>query len=323
MYWKIKDDMKAAFGIDCGVCTPVEDGWLNKKWKVETAAGVLLVKQYSSKRFSITGLEAIDRALGWQIELADRGVKCPRLYRKDGHILRTPEDGVSYMVMDFCEGEIGSAETITLTQLGSLGEACGKMKREFAALSPEGARDYPIDGAAVIAGLREYHDKHVAQLSPAEPEAYRRMLALQEPILASLTAEWLDGLAKSLTHEDFSPDNMLFDESGVTAILDFDRTRYGFVLHDVGRALLSLALIDGVLDAARIRAFAEGYRAYMPFGAQELADALRIAWCVEAPWWIHPAMWREPKEKIARFRDELCWLTENFARLDEMAEEIL
>ena len=29
MYWKIKDDMKAAFGIDCGVCTPVEGGWLN------------------------------------------------------------------------------------------------------------------------------------------------------------------------------------------------------------------------------------------------------------------------------------------------------
>ena len=125
MYWKIKDDMKAAFGIDCGVCTPVEGGWLNKKWKVETAAGALLVKQYSSKRFSITGLEAIDRALGWQIALAERGVKCPRLYRKDGHILRTPEDGVSYMVMDFCEGAIGSAETITLTQLGSLGEATG------------------------------------------------------------------------------------------------------------------------------------------------------------------------------------------------------
>ena len=323
MYWKIKDDMKAAFGIGCGVCTPVEGGWLNKKWRVESDAGTLLVKQYSHKRFGITGLEAIDRALLWQTELQSRGVKCPRLYQKDGHVIRTLEDGTKYMVMDFCEGETGSVETITDAQLRSLGEACGRMQRAFAALPVEGARDYPIDSAAILAGLRAYHNKRTGELTPAEPEAYRRMLAAQEPILASLTEAWLDGLAKSLTHEDFSPDNMLFDENGVTAILDFDRARYGFVLHDVGRALLSLTLTDGALDAARVRAFAQGYRAHMPFGAKELADALRITWCVEVMWWIHPAMWREPTAKIARFRDELCWLTENFMRTREMAEAIL
>lgn len=323
MYWKIRDDIKASLGIECREVTPVEGGWLNKKWKVETDGGTMLVKQYSNKRFSLSGMDAIDRAMDWQMALYGRGVKCVRIHPIDGHAIRTLNDGTKYMVMDFCAGEPGNPDTITLPRLRSLGEACGKMKREFAALPVQGARDYPIDSGAVIAVLQAYHDKRTAELTPAEPEEYRRMLAAQEEILASLTADWLDGLAKSLTHEDFSPDNMLFDEDGVTAILDFDRARYGFVLHDVGRILLSLALVNGRLDGERIRAFAEGYRRHLPFGAKELADALKITWCVEVSWWIHPALWREPKEKIRRFRDELCWLTENFARLDLLAGEVL
>ena len=49
-------------------------------------------------------------------------------------------------------------------------------------------------------------------------------------------------------HEDFTPDNMLFFGNEVSAILDFDRSQYGYRLHDVGRAILSFALKDGELD---------------------------------------------------------------------------
>jgi transcriptional regulator with XRE-family HTH domain len=72
----------------------------------------------------------------------------------------------------------------------------------------------------------------------------------------------------------------------------------------------------------RIAQYENSLRVPQDETVKELADALKITWCVETPWWIHPALWREPAEKIRRFRDELCWLTENFSGIDALAEKI-
>lgn len=323
MRQSIIDDMAAAFGIHCGEEEPVEGGWLNKKWRVTSDRGELLVKRYSNRRFSVRGLEHIDRAMLMQQTLCERGVKCPKVFAADGHVLRTLSDGSVYMVMEFCSGVTGDYRKLTLSELESLGDACGVMKREMAKLPTQGVKAYFTGGGALLSDLHAYHEKRMSELSEDAPQAYRAALERQPAILTSLTPAYLDSLEAGIAHEDFSPDNMLFETDGLAAILDFDRMGVNFILHDIGRVLLSLTLIDGRLDAMRVRAFTRGYTRHLPFGAKDLADALRVTWCIETPWWVNPPLFSDPKPKIARFRDELLWLTENYFELDEICEGLL
>ena len=90
-----------------------------------------------------------------------------------------------------------------------------------------------------------------------------RALERERRILEKLPADFFDRLETGIGHEDFTPDNMLFSGNEVSAILDFDRSQYGFRLHDVGRAILSFALKDGKMDLKKAYAFLEGYGEWM------------------------------------------------------------
>lgn len=49
---EILEDLRTYFGAEASSYAPVNGGWLNKKWRAETSAGTLLVKQHSRERFS-------------------------------------------------------------------------------------------------------------------------------------------------------------------------------------------------------------------------------------------------------------------------------
>jgi len=315
----IFEDLRNTFGLEVTGMTAVDGGWLNRKWKVRTQRGDVLVKQFSRKRFGERQLEQIEDALVRQRVAGEAGVPCPAiLHAPDGRPMRFLEDGAGtvYMVMTFCEGHSETPETVTGEQMRSLGETCGKMHRVFSQLPVTGVKGYPIDSARLIRELRENYSAWMND--PAPSTEYRAAAAAQKPILDSLSADFFDRLPKGIAHEDFSPDNILFNARGVTAVLDFDRSCFSFRYHDIGRALMSLAWDrqTGTLDLPKIRAFTDGYALHMPLSAADLPDILRITWCIEAPWWIRPEFFTECAPKVARFRDELLWLTEHWFDLD-------
>ncbi len=317
----IREDLAKAYGLTVISASPVEGGWLNRKWRVGTSDGRdLLVKQFSRTRFRPSQLERTVEALRRQQMLRERGVPCPAILPPAGtsdpvRFMDDP-DGTVYMVMTWLDGRAEAPETVTLPQLRSLGEVCGRIHRLSAELpgTPETVRGYPIDGAAVIRDLLENHSVRLKDGLIETSEAYRTAVLAQKPIIDALNPRWLDRLPKGIGHEDFSPDNLLFDGDGVAAVLDFDRNQYSFLAHDVGRAILSFALdLDtGELETEKIRAFVEGYATQMPFSMSDVADALRITWCIEVPWWIQPGFFGNCAPKVARFRDEILWLTERY-----------
>lgn len=71
---------------------------------------------------------------------------------------------------------------------------------------------------------------------------YRKALLAQESILKQLNTEFFDEFPKWLTHEDFQPDNILFNVDCVSAVIDFDCSCFRYIWHDVGRAILSFAI---------------------------------------------------------------------------------
>ena len=299
--------------------TPVAGGWLNRKWKLVTDQGDWLVKQFSSQRYDRAKLLRVEAALQRQMALERQGVLCPHIRPLQGRAIRWTPEETAYMVMEYRPGWMEGPQTVTLRQLRSLGDACGRMHQAFDRLPAESVEGYPLDSGRQLNALWDNLTARKERCAPDDPPDYRRAVLAMEPMLRALTPAFFEALPKGIAHEDFSPDNMLFGQDGVTAILDFDRNHYSYVWHDIGRAMLSLALEGGRLRLERIEAFLEGYAQHRPgVSLRRMPDILRLTWCVETPWWIQPEYFRQKREKVARFRDEMLWLTERWFSLDTL-----
>lgn len=314
----IKADLKGSYGLTCTHITPVTGGWLNRKWKVSADTGELLVKQFSCERYRKGRLHLIEAALQRQIALEGSGVPCPRIRQCEGRAIHLLNDETAYMVMEFCPGKTESPNTVTLSQMQSLGETCGLMHKAFSRLPVVTVEGFPIHSGQMIDSLWENYRTRLQECPASSPAGYREALIAQEPILQRLTARFFSRLPKGIAHEDFSPDNMLFDGDHISAIVDFDRNHYSYIWHDVGRAILSFALKDGRLDMEIIHAFAEGYSRHGALSLSDMADILRLTWCMEVPWWIQPEFFEENHAKVMRFKDEMLWLTEHWFDLDNL-----
>lgn len=311
-------DLKDSYGLTCNQITPVTGGWLNQKWKVSTDKCELLVKQFSNKRCSRDKLKLVVSALQRQIILEKNGVPCPHIWQCGGQAIRLLDNEIAYMVMDFRLGRVESPNTITVMQMRSLGSACGLMHKTFSQLPVISVKGFPINNKQVIDLLWANFHVCMRECSSSTPIEYRKAVLMQEPILKQLTYEFFDKLPKGIAHEDLSADNILFNIDCVSAIIDFDRNHYSYIWHDIGRAILSFALKDNRMDMEKIYAFLEGYSQHLILTLPNIADALRLSWCIEVPWWIQPKFLKESPEKIARFKDEMLWLTDHWFELDSL-----
>lgn len=316
----ILSDLKSTFAIRCFETTPVTGGWMNQKWKAITDRGDLLIKQFSRERFRPDQLERIEAALQRQIQVQKAGVPCPAIHCHKGRAIRLLDDGTAYMIMDFCPGKTKAAGQITLSQMNSLGNACGQLHRAFSRLPAQSAYGYPLYGKPFLSSLWDNFHSRVRECPAGAPEPYRQALFAMEPILQRFSPAFFDKLPKGIAHEDFSSDNLLFTADAVSAIIDFDRNQYSFLWHDIARALLSFALDENGLDNNLIRAFLSGYSLHENLTTRNVADALRLAWCIESVWWIQPAFFTKERGKATRFRDETLWLAKHFFELDELLD---
>ena len=318
---RVVADLRDSYGIAFHEIAPVSGGWLNRKWKISTDRGDFLVKEFSNERFSRKHLRFIESALQRQMILEKNGVPCPVILPYEGRAIRIPDDETAYMVMEFCPGKMEGPDTVTRPQMESLGDAAGRMRAAFARLPADSAKGFPVRDEETLDSMWANFHARARECPESAPAGYREAVLALEPILNSLTPAFFERLPKGIAHEDFSHDNILFEGDNLSAILDFDRSLYTYVWHDVGRALLCFALKDGKLDLERIHAFLAGYNRHLPLARSDVADALRLAWCVEAPWWIRPEFFGEnPSPKVARFRDEMIWLTEHWFEVDSMLQ---
>ncbi|MBR6786436.1 MAG: phosphotransferase [Clostridia bacterium] len=297
---RIINDLQESYGIRCRSFSRINGGFLNELWRVQTDCGEVLVKIFSPKRFSEKKLADIERALLMQQKLHAQGVCCPRVHAP---ALRRLDAQTAYTVMAYCGGHNETPETITASQMKSLGRESAKMHEAFSKLSYAGEKGHPIDCAGLSARLQQHMERYGDELLCR--------------IAKTWTAEAIAGQPMALRHEDLSQDNVLFDNAGVTAIIDFDRACYHFALHDIGRAVLSFARTENGLSRDNVRAFWQGYHEILPLEQGAIVQALRVTWLSEAMWWIGPQAERLTG-KAMRFREDLLWLTEHYFTLEKI-----
>lgn len=315
---KIIIDLKDRYGLTCNQIVPVSGGWLNQLWKITTERGELLVKKYSNKRFNRYQLKLIEYALQRQSIIEDNGVPCPFILQCGGRTIRLLDNEIAYMVMEFCSGKLENPDTITIIQMYRLGIACGLMHKEFSNLPVFSVKGFPIDSKQLIESLWDNFRDRKQSLTQDFSIEYGKAVLMQENILQQLTREFFDKLPKGIAHEDFTSANILFDIDDVSAIVDFDRGCYSFIWHDIGRAILSFALNENKMDCEKIYAFLEGYNQHLSLTLSDIADALRLSWCIEIPWWIQPEFFTQNQGKAGRYKDEILWLTEHWFEISDI-----
>lgn len=289
---RIVNDLGESYGFVCRSFSRVKGGFKNELWRVETQNQTLLLKVFSAERFSPEKLENINAALLLQQAAHEMDVPCPQVYLANGRAVRCMAD-ISYMVMGYCAGRNETPESVSAAQLRSLGAALAKTHAALAHLPQN------------LPGYAHAPEKLLEKMNA---------LAKENESVAAIARTWtmekLKNIPSGLAHEDMTADNVLFDETGVTAVIDFDRCCYGYPLHDVGRALLSFALKDGALQTDAVSAFAQGYRSVLPLSREDIKTAIELTWLIEAPWWL-------PYEKLTgkarRFREEISFLTTHYA----------
>lgn len=318
MEQRILADLRQSYGIDCQRLTPIAGGWLNRLWRVSYGGQDLLVKHFSGQRYDARKLVDIEAALQRQTLLHAAGIPCPAILPCAGRAIRIMQDGAAYMVMAFSPGAPLQPEQLTLAQMRSLGSACGAMHAAFARLPVAGVKGYPLNHQATIGALDRVCAARGREDFARQPQAYRQAVLTAAAILPQLPAGFLARQPQGIAHEDFTSDNILFDAQGVAAIIDFDRNVYGYVRHDVGRAMLSFAWVEGQLRPDYARAFVQGYAQHLPLTLPDVADALRLAWCIEIPWWVQPDFFQGDRGKATRFRDEILWISDNWFALDDL-----
>ena len=309
---QLLQDTELHYKLTLHAAAPIPGGWLNRMMHLNTDQGELLLKEYSRERYPKPAqLDAIEHALAVQSAVREKGVPTVHILRPAGQALRHLPDGRVYCLMGWCDGKNLTPEDISLVQMRDLGAVCGQMHAAFRTISADSVKHYLSDGAAILEALKEHREEQFFTDCPALREALRGT----DVPLGTLSPSFFDSLPKGLSHEDFTPDNLLFDERGVLAVIDFDRVGHLFPLHDVGRALLSFALRDGELRKEYVIAFAEGYRQYLSLSERDISAALKLCWCIEVPWWYRPLFFESEQGKATRFLREILWVQEHWGEI--------
>ncbi|AZN41707.1 phosphotransferase [Paenibacillus albus] len=306
----IREDLiqtfRRLFGINVLASTPIKRGWLNLKWKVTTDSGQFLLKQYNKRRLNHP--EALLFAFTQQVRLHNQGLACPKLLALDESILFETSSGESFMVMEFCQGELISPGKTNVHQIYDLGRATGKMHRllnDGTLPTNKSPQFTPTSREERLAHWNSFWD----QSKQADKTQFLADIEIQRKATEDMNIEILEFLQLGWAHRDLWVDNLLFNDDRLSAILDFDRLRYDYPQLDVARAVISCALDDD-LDVSLAAAFMEGYSEERTVEKGYLTNSLALLWYMESTWWINANM-DQHSVPPARFAKEMRWLAEN------------
>lgn len=296
--------------------SPVARGWLNRKWKVETAAGeAYLLKQYHRERYGDSRIPALKVALSRQQWLHRAGLPSPQLVERAGEVLHTTSGGERFSLMSYIEGDIPQSGRLSRRQLRSFGSAAGQLHT----LLNGGTLTADTPPITVLSSRSE----RLGRLDELEAllrtqgvvSAWQYQLDLHREAAQSIDPAELAASPPGFAHRDLWADNVLVREDALAAVLDFDRLGFDYPEHDIARALLSCCYRDGQYDAGAEAAWLEGYVSLRPLSESDLSRAKRLLYWVELDWWIRPDMVHELSGPPARFREELAWLAANASSL--------
>lgn len=310
----IIEDIECNYNIKCSLQREITGGWKNKKWKVNSSLGDIIIKELSNERYSVSRLEKVKKALTIQSKIYENINIVPRVFKANNYIIQE-KNNYNYMIMEYIYGEHKNAFLVNNEELFLLGKA-------LAHIHAIDTKSVYSDSTIIenhIGNLHEY-SKSIDNGITKKNDRFYEIRNRVKKIIETISYDFFENLKTGFTHSDFTKDNILFTESNVK-ILDFDRGRIGYQLQDVGRAIMSFAY-DGIsIDKDKVKCFIEGYNRISSITNYEVYKSLKLIWIIEVTWWIHERFFNEDiVKKIKDFREEIIWLTNNWDSLEDIID---
>jgi homoserine kinase type II len=262
----VKDFVEGNYGV--GRVRKVERigiGIANENFVVETQSAKYVFRVYLHSFVQRTE-KSVGLELGFMDFLGSRGMKVPRAVRQESGLLFSVFGGSFACLFEFAEGKAElepSAEHCFL-----VGEECARI-RKYSRGFVSDARP-PDTGVELAFGLAEelLHEK----LGKCE----REMIEEEKDYLQGLPRE----VEKGFVHGDIFPDNVLFKDNGLAALLDFELCYYGEFLMDLTNILCSWCFTNDCFDFEKAIKTIQGYSRVISLPEEErglLYDYTRLS----------------------------------------------
>lgn len=258
---------------------------MNRNWRIVTAQGEFALKQIVD-----VPVPKARRSLRVLQPLAAAGLPvCAPRPSTSGDVV-VEVDGRSYCLLAWAAGAHRPGATLEADEAGRLGVLLGEIHQGLAA--PEAA----LPSAVEVPRAKVTRPESAL----AEADRFLEVVArLEEPSpfdLAAATAlnrrkvlitQWAehrpaDEVPRGTvgwTHGDFQHLNLLWQDSVVSAVLDWDRLGVRPYGEEVVRsAQVQFSTGDGRMDLGHVAAFISGYRSVVPISDTDLADAVERLW---------------------------------------------
>jgi homoserine kinase type II len=315
LYEHLKMETEERFDFLIRTATPINRGWLNQKWKIETNQGTFLLKQYNRERLKKYDLETIRTALNAQNRACTSGIPSPQLLEYKGMLLQETSDGELFTVMQFMDGNLIKAGEANPEQMYSLGYAAGKLHNLLNDATLPSNRETMFNMPSIQERL-QYWDSVLAECEEKGLNELMPSILLQQEATKRLFNEDFENLIRGWCHRDLWVDNVLFTSNSVTAILDFDRMNYDYLELDIGRIIISACLHKKTLNREAVHAFIDGYCNTHNLSIERLIRSLKLVWFMESTWWISVIF--HEGEPPKRFAQEMIWLAQNLENLEDI-----
>ncbi|HFR4185390.1 DUF1679 domain-containing protein [Bacillus cereus] len=299
---------------------PIHRGWLNLKWKLETDVGNFVLKQYNKERYKLYDPLTLLQALHQQQRLHNNGISCPKLLTYKNNVMHTSKNNERFVVLEYKEGNLISPGKVNEKEIYSLGKTIGHMHNllnDGSLIEGETSKFVP---PTIEERVKHWEEKR-REAEQLGKEHILPYIKLQQEVTQLVNVNQFYNSKKGWVHRDLWVDNLLFHNDKVSAILDFDRLDYDYVELDIGRAVISCALHDGVLNKSLVASFLEGYRNELDFPVGNIVRAIQMLWYMESTWWIHANM-DQHSVPPSRFADEMNWIAKNYSALHSILADL-
>lgn len=294
----------------------IDGGWLTKKWKISFVDSSIMVKVIENKKIEKRNID-IELAAKLLENLNEQGLKCPSIYRINGNLVSYNNKKNPIIVTEYIDNTFLKDYTnITKSEIFSLGREIAKMRNCFKNIKHDGFIDYD----RFISEISKNYMERIEKGKFAKNIKYLQDVKKQKKIINSLKKEFFMSLEIGYCHCDLSQDNILFDNDGFKAIVDFELASKSFVLRDIARIFLTFCLDNnGNINTELFKELLNGYNTLDNITTEDIVNGIKILWCLEVGIWIKDVYYLiENPPKVQKFIYEINWITQNWFNLNEI-----
>ena len=232
------------YGIVCEAVEHMNGGQSNTNYLLHSQTGKFVLTVFENDSHERVVIHA--KVLDW---LANRQFPSSRVQMANNGQWSIVRRGKPIMVKRFMDGAV--CQTLDKAMLTQVGQALATM--------------HCLPCPPWLAAHHTFERLFPIVIENTIDPMFGAWLATQWESSVGISAD----LPQGLIHADLFWDNILFTDSQLTAIIDFEHVLQGAFAFDIGMTIVGTCAIDGVVDLGKVRVLLDSYQRVRQLNEQE------------------------------------------------------